>query len=465
MKRGKELLKNTAIIGIGNFSTKIISFLLLPLYTSLLSTSDYGIYDLLLTISTFLIPVITMLMSESMFRFLIDCKTEKQKTEVISLTFVTTAICTGVFICIYVILGIFIHIPYFLLFLIYLISQVIAGLRNAFARGLGKIKSFAITNFITSLIIIILNIVFIAIFHFGIKSLLISYIISNVITSFTLFSKLKVKKYVSLKNINTRKLKEMLKYSIPLIPNSISWTIVNLSDRIVISSFLNTSMNGIYSVSYKFPNIMDTIYGFFYTAWKESAAKTIKDDDSDLFYNKVYDVLKKFMWSIVLTMICFLPLIFNILIKNEFRNAYLYIPVLVIAMYFSNISGFYGGIFSAYKNTKIMGYTTIIGAIINILVDVLLINNIGLWAAAISTLVSTIIIYLLRIIKINKYVKLKENICEYFLFILLLATSLFSYYCYNILINIIVLIVIILYSLYINKSVIELFYNKLKHHN
>ena len=79
--RGKELLQNTIIIAIGNLSTQIISFFLLPLYTSVLSTKDYGIYDLLITISTFILPIITLLMEDALFRFLIDCKTEEEKKE------------------------------------------------------------------------------------------------------------------------------------------------------------------------------------------------------------------------------------------------------------------------------------------------------------------------------------------------------------------------------------------------
>ena len=84
MQEKKKLLQNTFIIALGRCSTQVLSFLLLPLYTSLLSTSEYGNYDLLNTISIFIIPFITLLMEESMFRFLIDAKDEKEKAKVIS---------------------------------------------------------------------------------------------------------------------------------------------------------------------------------------------------------------------------------------------------------------------------------------------------------------------------------------------------------------------------------------------
>ena len=92
MNRKKELVKNTLIISIGKFSTKIVQFLLLPLYTSILTTSQYGEYDLLNIISIFLIPIITLQMDEGMFRFLIEAKTDKDKRDVFSHTIIFTVI-------------------------------------------------------------------------------------------------------------------------------------------------------------------------------------------------------------------------------------------------------------------------------------------------------------------------------------------------------------------------------------
>ena len=92
MNQKKQLLVNTIIIAIGKLSTQVISFLLLPLYTSKLTPGEYGTYDLLVTISTFLLPIITLLMEESMFRFLIDADDLKEKKRVITATiFYTTA--------------------------------------------------------------------------------------------------------------------------------------------------------------------------------------------------------------------------------------------------------------------------------------------------------------------------------------------------------------------------------------
>ena len=193
MKRGKELITNTIIIAIGNFGTKIISFFLIPLYTSILSTKEYGVYDLLVTVTIFIVPFITLLMEESMFRFLIDCKSDNDKKLVISQTIMFCFMTTIIFTIIYFVLSMFIHIPYKIIFYLYIISHVIVSLKNSLARGTSNIKIYALSNFMGSTLIIALNIIFIAVIKIGISGLLLSYIIGNLIVSIIVFAKLKIK--------------------------------------------------------------------------------------------------------------------------------------------------------------------------------------------------------------------------------------------------------------------------------
>lgn len=460
MNNKKELLLNTVIIAIGKLSTQIISVILLPLYTLALSSEEYGIYDLIVTVTTFLAPAITILMEESMFRFLIDCDNEESKNKVISQTFIYTLISSFIYSVIIILIGKIFNIEYIWIILLFIISNIILSLKNSILRGMGKIKTFAISNAISSLILIICNIIFIVVYKVGYVGLLYSGIISNILVSILILLKLKIYKYVSIKKIDKSLMKEMIKYSIPLVPNSISWTIINLSDRIMISSYIGTAQNGIYSMAYKFPNFMDTIYGFFYTAWKESASKALKQKDSSEFYNYVYVNLKKFMTAIVLGMIAFMPIIFPILIKGEFTQAYLYIPILIVATYYSNISGFFGGIFAAHKVTKIMGSTTVISAVINIIINFIFIRFIGVWAAAVSTLIATSTVYLIRKKELKKYLKMNDHksIITMVVFIILIIT----YYMNKLMINVCMAILITIYCIYINKDILKIIINKMK---
>ena len=471
MNQKVELIKNTVIIAIGKLSTQILSFLLLPLYTAQLSPSEYGTYDFLVTLSVFLLPIITLLMEESMFRFLIDADDEKSKKKVITQTIKFTVIGTVIFsivaiIAVYILNNILKNniatidnssilvslgdFNYGVLFIFFVISNILIGLSNSLSRGLGKIKLYSLSNFVLGLSTILLNLFFILVVKAGVIGLLFANTIANTLTALYIFKKLKLKNYISFKTTDSKLQKEMIKYSVPLVPNSLSWIIINLSDRIIITAFMDSAANGIYSIANKFPYILNTVYGFFYTAWKESAAKILKQENKVEYYNSIYKDMKKILFAAVLCLIAVMPIAFPIFVNAEYNEAYKHIPMLILATYFANLSSFYGGIFSAYKNTKIMGTTTVAAAIINILINVLLIKYIGLYAAVISTFVSNLIIYWYRKRALKLLVKLKEMymVVPY----IILGIVIVLYYMSGWWVRIIQLVIAISYSIFINKS-------------
>lgn len=409
MNEKKRLIKNTGIIAIGNLSTKLVSFFLLPLYTALLSTEEYGIFDYILSIATFCVPFVSVLMDESIFRFLIDCKIEKEKKKVIS---TSVAVVFVGMIC-FTIVGIpimnFLKYNYTYYAVIYILLNVICGMLSALLRGIGRTDQFAVFNFLLGSSQIILNVFFIAIMHLGLVGMLLASIIAQLLIAIIFIFKIHIWKYISLKEIDSNLMKKMITYSLPLIPNKVSWTIINLSDRIILMNVVGSSATGLYAVSYKFPNLMDTVYGFFYQSWKESSARVLGDESQNDFYNSVYKYLKNFMFALVLGMTAFMPLVFHVLINKSYYNAIYYVPILLMATYFANISGFYGGVFTAYKDTKIMGTTTVAAAIINLAINLFLIKWIGIYAAALSTLIANLAVYIYRKRKVKRYIKLNEN--------------------------------------------------------
>lgn len=139
----------------------------------------------------------------------------------------------------------------------------------------------------------------------GLPSLFLSYIIGNSLVSIWLLLKIKILKYVKLKYINKKRVTEMIKYSFPLVPNSISWNAIALTDRLLIVNFLGDSQNGIYSVGNRFPTIINTCYSYFNLSWKESASKVLKQDDKDDFYNSVYINLNHFLICVSILIIAF----------------------------------------------------------------------------------------------------------------------------------------------------------------
>lgn len=476
MNQRKQLMKNTIIIAIGKLSTQIISYVLLPLYTSKLSPSEYGTYDFICTLSLFLCPIITLLMEESMFRYLIDAKNKIERKQIISQTIIYTFIGTLVFIITAIFIMAFCtdYSPkYIAAIILFVISNILIGLSNALSRGLGKIKLYSISNFILGISTIILNIVFILCIHAGAEGLLWANTIANAFTAIVILAMLKLPMYLG--KLNKPLMKDMIKYSIPLVPNSISWNIINMSNRLIITNMVSAGANGIYAMANKFPNIISVLYGYFYAAWKESAAKIVKEENKNEYYNSIYHDAKRTLYAVTLCLIAAMPFAFPIFINSSYEEAYIYIPIIMIATYYSNLSSFYGGIFSAYKDTKIMGTTTIFAAVLNLIIVFLFVTKFKIYAACFATLIANLIVYFYRKKKLRKYIKLRELKWKGpLIFLVIICLAYYAKYIPAVsqnqviiwTINICSLIIAVLYSLANNykfiKGILEVIKGKIK---
>lgn len=243
MSHQSQLIKNTIIIAIGKLGTQVISYFLLPIYTALLTPGDYGTYDFICTLAIFICPLITLLMEESMFRFLIDAKSDKEKKSIISQTIIYSVIGTVIFIPIALLVmgfGTDYSPGMKVLVIFFVISNLLLGLSNSLARGEGNIKLYSISNFILGILTILLNIVLVVIFKSG-NALLIANTIANSATAIFVFAKMKLWKYVG--HYNKIIMSRMIKYSVPLVPNSISWAIINMSDRVLLTKISGEAVN------------------------------------------------------------------------------------------------------------------------------------------------------------------------------------------------------------------------------
>ncbi len=410
MNRKKELVKNTIIISIGKFSTKLVSFLLLPLYTSILSTAEFGEYDLLNIISIFLIPIITLQMDEGMFRFLIDAKTSDDKSEVFSNTIIFTFISTIIWSLLIYVGGTLLNYQYTIWLIIYCLGSVVYSITSGFSRGEGNFKLYSLLAFLNSVLNILLNILFLAVFKMGLEGLFLAYIISSTVVGLYGLMRLHAFKYLRFKITNRKLLMEMIKYSFPLVPNNVSWSIISLSDRLLIVHYIDKDANGIYAAGNRFPTIINTCFGFFNTSWRESASRAVSDTENrEKFYQEIYLTLKHFLMGISILLIAMLPFIFGILVNKRYNEAYLYLPIMIISIYYANMSSFSSGIFSAYKDNKILAPTTVVAAAINVIFDIFMIKRIGLWAPVIGTFIAYFIINTYRNYKLKKYVKLPKD--------------------------------------------------------
>lgn len=456
MSREKELAKNTAIIVFGKICTQFISFFLIPLYTAFLDTSDYGVADLIITYIALLVPVVTLQLEQATFRFLIDVRdNENEKSLLITNVFKVLWIHFIIYFLIFLLISHFININYKWFLITNVFISMFSSILMQIARGLGKINVYTYGSMISGITAVLLNVLFIAILKMNAGSILISNLIANTLCIIYLFFKLKIFTYIQLKQkISNSKMRELYNYSLPLIPNSISWWVVNVSDRTIISSILGLAYNGIYSISNKFSSIFITIYNLFNISWTETVSLHINDVDNQRFLNKMINKMFLLFSTICILIIALLPLIFNIFVKENYHDAYNYMPILLIASLFNVVVGLYSAIYVAKKETKQLAKTSTISAIINIAINLVLIKHIGLFAAAFSTLIAYLYMMITRYVDTKKYVCIKLKLTNVLLVITELIIVTTCYYINNFIMSGVSLIFVIFASLFINKDLI-----------
>ena len=453
MNKKKQLAKNTIIIFFGRVCTQLISFFLLPLYTEYLTTKQYGLVDLIQTYVTLLVPIITLELEMSIFRYLIDSRSDDKSTKkLISNNFFVLGISLSIFTILYILVTCFVTIPFRWLILVDILVCVLSGNFLQVARGFGKTVDYAISCILTGLTTVISNIVLICHFRMGAEGMIISMALANFICSLYLFIRLKLWSKIDFKLVDKKLLKDMFKYSIPLIPNGVSWWIVNVSDRTIIKFLLNTGANGIYAVSNKFPTIISSLTGVFNLSWSESAALHINSPDRDEFFSDVFNTIMKLFTAMGVGMIACMPFVFPLLINTKFNDAYNYIPYLVLGSVFNVAICLYSQVYLAKKLSKQVASTAILGAIINVVINVVFIKQIGLYAAAISTAISYFVMMVYRHIDLKKYVSIKVNKFLVINSIIIFTFSIILYYQHNLILNIINLVVVCLDAFLINKD-------------
>jgi len=282
--------------------------------------------------------------------------------------------------------------------------------------------------------------------------MIISMALANGVCALYLFFKLHLGKKINFKVVDFKLIKEMFKYSIPLIPNGVSWWIVNVSDRSIIAYVLGASANGLYAISNKFPTIISSLTGIFNLSWAESAALHIDSEDRDEFFSDITNTVIKLFTALGVGMIACMPFVFPLLIDTKYSEAYNYIPFLILGTIFNVALCLYSQVYLAKKLSKQVAFTAILGAIINIVINVVFINKIGLYAASLSTAISYFVMMVYRHVDLKKYINIKIEKGLILKTILIFAFAIILYYQKSLIFDIISLLVVCSYAFLLNKS-------------
>ncbi|MEH7092940.1 polysaccharide biosynthesis C-terminal domain-containing protein [Priestia megaterium] len=421
MSKYKKLAVNSIVFAIGNLGSKLISFILLPLYTYYLTKSEFGTVDLLTNTLSLLLPIFTLSVFDAILRFAMERGQDHKAvlTNALAVTLVGFLI-SGLLYPAVVIFFPFPKLIFFLYVLFFL--QSINSCLSQFVRALGKVKLFSSLGMVGAFVVLISNILFLSILHWGIEGYIISLIISNFVCFIVVFIFGDIKKNVHIGSVNIGILRMMLLYSLPLIPNSLMWWIMSLSDRYVISFFLGVGANGLYAVASKIPNLLNVINSIFFQAWQMSAIEEDVSKDKSEFYTNIFSIYSTLLLIFTSVMIALTKFLMKFIVSAEYFESWRYVPFLLLGVVFSSFSSFVGTNYIANKNTAGIFKTSLWGAIINIVLNLILIPIIGINGAAISTMISFAIIWILRTKGTKKHVTIAVNLrkCILTLIILLL---------------------------------------------
>jgi O-antigen/teichoic acid export membrane protein len=452
----KEYFKKGLILYFfGNLSSKIITLLLLPLFTFYLSQEEYGLFDILNTIVMFFVPIVGVQLFEGILRFLLDTSNKKKQKEIITTSAYFLAVNLILLNIFFLGITSFVKIPHSIWVVLYFNFYFVNFYLQRVARGLQLQKQFALSGIFNTVTIAAASLILLVFFKFKTDGLLIAYFSGSLVSAFYLLYTTKIWRYIETISFSKKLLNQLVIYSVPLLFDAVLWWTMNLSDRLILGHLSGTADVGIYSVANKFAAMLTFINHIFYLVWQEYAIIKSKGIGNEEEFQNIFLQYLKIQFTGVLFLMPVSKLAVELFIDPKFIASYLYIPPLLAGSMFSAFAAFYGLFYQIEKNTKGALYTSMLAGIINIVSNFVLIPIYGIWAAAGSTLISFLILWLIRIFILKNYISTKVLFTPRLLAaILLLIVGLGLYYSSGYFYLIINLLFGGILFIYLNKSLI-----------
>lgn len=462
MGKYKKLAKNSFLFALSNFGSKLLLLVFVPFYTYVLGTEEYGTVDTLTTTISLLLPICTLVLHEAVLRF-------SMKSSVDNHSLVTNAaFAFGVSSALSLVTYFFFSYvdavrDYWFMFYIILVFENLNYLLRQFARGIGRITLFAINGILNTSILVLCNLLFLLSFKMGINGYLLSIAISYIVCDFILLVFLRIDKLVRRKFYDKRLLKEMLVYCIPLIPNTVMWWVMNASDRYVIAFFLGLSANGIYAVACKVPSIINTLQQIFMQAWQLSAIEESESPGS--FYNNIYGSLNVVLSLCASAILIIIKPFLSYFISSSYEDVWKYVPWLLIASVYSGMASFLGTNYMVKMKTQGVLHTSIVGAVVNLLLNLVTTPVFGINGPAFATAMSYFVLWVLRCrdADINGGT-IKQDVPYLAISGIMLLTQTvvtISDVKYSVLINSALFAILVVYTYFRKKELIEFLFDKI----
>ncbi len=421
MDKYKKLMSNTMIFAIGQFGAKLLSFFLVRLYTAALTQTEYGKADLLYQTLNVLVPIVTFSMSDAVIRFGLDKGYDKRKVytnaNVMTLIGMTVFALTTPFFE----RTTFYH-GYTMLLYVYCFFSCFRMMASQYVRTKGMVKLFALDGIFATLTQFLCNLLFMLVFKLGITGYVLSFIVSDLISLIGLAVFGKLSSSFDTRFINTKLMKEMLRYSAPLIPTYLLWWITSASDRWFVIKMVGEDADGVYAVAYKLPTLLMMVTTMFYQAWQMSSIEEKDSRTIGNFYKKVYSAYSAVMFTAAAFLMAFaFPLTDILTTGDSYLSASLYTVILVEAMVFQCMCQFLSSIYSVRKKSVNSAWTAFIAAAVNVLLNFLLIPKYQVYGAAVATASSYFACFAVRIFDARRFIPFRVNYGKLGLNILLMT--------------------------------------------
>ncbi len=392
----KTLLSNTFLISLGTFGSKLLTFVMVRFYTGVLTPADYGTADLIMQTANLLLPLVSLGITNGVFRFALDRK--EQRRSIFTIGFYTILVGSLILLAALPLLSNSESLrEYTLLIGVYTLASCLHSLCAQYIRAEGKTALFAVQGIINTALVIGFNITFLLVFRMGVFGYVMSVVAADGIC--TLFLVLREKLWkLWLPKPEGQLWNAMLRYSIPLIPATIFWWITSVSDRYMVAYFLGTDANGLYAVACKIPTVLTLLSTIFMEAWQFSAIQEATGDREVhiRFYTQVWSAFLAVMVMAGSVIIVLCRLEIRMLSTQQYYEAWKYIPSLSMAMVFSAFSSFMGSVYVVTEKSRLSLWTALWSALANIFLNFLLIPRIGIQGAAIATLASYVLCFAIR---------------------------------------------------------------------
>lgn len=408
MNKYQKLLNNTLIFAVGTFGSKLLSFILVRLYTGCMTTEQYSTADLLYQAANVIYPIVTLSMADALIRFGIDKAYDNKKIYTVALTTTAGGLAVlALFTPLINSIGAF--KGYGLLLFVYCFFSSFKQLAASFIRARGLVKLFAIDGIMSTLIIVISNLILLLKFDLGVTGYVCSIIISDALSLLGLIVISELYKFFDIKTLDKKLFKELVKYSLPLVPTYILWWITSASDRYFVIGMVSSHENGIYSAAHKIPTLLLLVTTLFYQAWQMSAIENKDDKDLAGYYKQVYGAYSSLLFIAAAGLIMIVKPFTYLLVDNDpeknFVFGYHYTPILIIAMIFQCLCQFLSSIYNVRKKSVNSMVTSIVAAVVNITLDILLIPRLGAYGAGLATMTAYFACFMVRVFDTRSYVK------------------------------------------------------------